>query len=119
MPLVNVTVNQRNYTIACDEGEEDHLRQLAAHVDSKVAELTESVGQAGEQRLLLMAALVIADSHFEQLALLEKRAQEFAELTRNREELVRRLAQLEEKAVFVLDGTAKRLGDIADRVGGA
>ena len=74
MPLVNVTVNDRTYTIACDEGEEEHLRELAAHVDSKVKELIESVGQAGEQRLLLMAALVIADSQFESLALLEKRA---------------------------------------------
>jgi len=119
MPLVSLTVNQRSYTIACDEGEEDHLRELAAHVDSKVAELAESVGQAGEQRLLLMAALVITDSHFENRALLEKRAQEIAELTESREELVRRVAELEEKAVFVIDGAAKRLGDIADRVGHA
>ena len=33
MPLVNVMVNNRAYTIACDDGEEEHLRQLAAIVD--------------------------------------------------------------------------------------
>src|SRR5215469_8885045 len=98
MPLVNVTVNDRPYTIACDEGEEDHLRELVAHVDSKVKELTETVGQAGEQRLLLMAALVIADSQFESLALLEKRAQEIAALTESKEKLGRRLGELEERA---------------------
>ena len=53
MPLVNVMVNNRAYTIACDEGEEDHLRQLAGHVDGKVKELLGSVGQVGDQRLLL------------------------------------------------------------------
>ena len=46
MPLVNVMVNNRAYTIACDEGEEDHLRQLAGHVDGKVKELLESVGRS-------------------------------------------------------------------------
>ena len=119
MPLVNVTVNDRAYTIACDEGEEDHLRELAAHVDSKVRELTDSVGQAGEQRLLLMAALVIADSHFESLALSEKRARELAELTESKENLKRRLAELEERAVAALDSVAKRLDDVAVRVGHA
>jgi cell division protein ZapA len=119
MPLVNVSVNDRPYTIACDEGEEEHLRELAAHVDSKVRELTETVGQAGEQRLLLMAALVISDSHFESLALLEKRAREIAELTESKEKLTRRLAELEERAVGALDSAAKRLDDIAVRVGRA
>src|ERR1700689_49986 len=65
MPLVNVMVNSRAYTIACDEGEEEHLKELAAHVDSKVRELLGSVGQVGDQRLLLMAAVLITDELFE------------------------------------------------------
>ncbi|HEY4274671.1 MAG TPA: cell division protein ZapA [Rhizomicrobium sp.] len=63
MPLVNVMVNNRAYTIACDDGEEDHLRQLAAAVDGKAREVLSSVGQVGTERLLLMAALLIADEH--------------------------------------------------------
>ena len=38
MPLVNVMVNGRAYTIACDDGEEDHLRELAGIVDAKMHE---------------------------------------------------------------------------------
>src|SRR5438477_241034 len=94
MPLVNVTVNQRTYAIACDEGEEGHLGELAVYVDSKVGELLGTVGQVGEQRLMLMAALLIADTHFETLALAEKRAQEIAALTETKEDLAHRLAQL-------------------------
>ena len=63
MPLVNVMVNGRAYTIACDEGEEDHLRDLAATVDAKAREVLSSVGQVGDTRLLLMAALLMADEH--------------------------------------------------------
>src|ERR1700750_306064 len=63
MPLVNVMVNNRAYTIACDDGEEGHLKELAAHVDAKAREVLESVGQVGDARMLLMAALLIADEH--------------------------------------------------------
>jgi cell division protein ZapA len=63
MPLVNVMVNNKAYTIACDDGEEEHLRQLAAIVDGKTKELLSSVGNVGDTRLLLMAALLIADEH--------------------------------------------------------
>jgi cell division protein ZapA len=119
MPLVNLTVNQRTYAITCDEGEEEHLGELAAYVDTKVGELRETVGQVGEQRILLMAAVMIADTHFETLALLEKRAQEIAALTESKENLVRRLAQLEEQAVVAFDGAAKRLDELAVRAGHA
>src|ERR1700749_4149641 len=61
MPLVNVMVNGRAYTIACDDGEEVHLKELAAHVDAKAREVLASVGQVGEVRMLLMAAVVIGD----------------------------------------------------------
>ena len=59
MPLVNVMVNSRAYTIACDEGEEEHLKELGAEVDHKVQELLGSVGQVGDQRLILMSALLL------------------------------------------------------------
>ena len=71
MPLVNVMVNNRAYTIACDEGEEDHLKELAAHVDAKTREVLSSVGQVGDSRAILMAALLIADEHHEALGKLE------------------------------------------------
>ena len=76
MPLVNVMVNERSYAIACDEGQEEHLRELAAHVDAKARDLLKIAGQPGEQRLLLMAALLIADEYFDAQAELEKRAGE-------------------------------------------
>ena len=62
MPLVNVMVNGRAYTLGCDEGEEGHLKALAARVDVKVREAQNIVGQsAGDGKLMLMAALLMAD----------------------------------------------------------
>jgi cell division protein ZapA len=61
MAVVEVTVNGRDYQLACDDGEEEHLANLAAYFDRRVAELTGSIGQVGETRLMLMAGLLVAD----------------------------------------------------------
>ena len=119
MALVNVMINQRSYSVACDEGEEAHLKELAARVDAKVRGLLESVGQAGEQRLLVMAALLITDEHFEAVARLEKNAKEAEAFAHARDEFETRLAAREREAAGVLETAAKRVEDIADRLGRA
>jgi cell division protein ZapA len=58
---VNLTVNGRSFAIICDDGQETRIRRLGQYVDAKVAQFVDSVGQAGEARLLLLAALSIAD----------------------------------------------------------
>ncbi|MBV8133041.1 MAG: cell division protein ZapA [Alphaproteobacteria bacterium] len=61
MGQVNLTINGRSYAITCDDGQEGRIRRLGQYIDAKVAEFVGSVGQVGEARLLLLAALVIAD----------------------------------------------------------
>jgi cell division protein ZapA len=61
MGQLGVPVNGRTFTITCDEGQEARTRRLAQYVDAKVREFVASVGQVGDAKLLLLAALVIAD----------------------------------------------------------
>jgi len=61
MAQVVVTVNGRAFELFCDDGEEARIRRLAQYVDGKVGEFVKMLGQAGEARLILLAALVIAD----------------------------------------------------------
>lgn len=61
MPVVKVCVNGQDYQVACEEGQEAHLGNMADYVDKRVAELADDVGQVGEARLILMASLMIAD----------------------------------------------------------
>lgn len=116
MPLVNVMVNQRAYTIACDDGEEDHLRELATHVDSKVRELLETVGQVGDSRLLLMAALLVTDDYFDALHRLESNGKELGEVTSAHAEAKLKLGTAETRATAALEAAAKRIDDIAARL---
>ena len=116
MPLVNVMVNGRAYTIACDEGEEDHLKSLAVDVDTKVRELLGSVGQVGDQRLILMSALLLADEAHVAKAQLETAKRELAEERGMREELGGRVEKSEGIAADVLENAVKRIEDIAARL---
>jgi len=61
MAQVSITVNANTYKVACADGEEQHIQNLAAILDAKVAELVGAIGQAGEARLLAMAGLLMAD----------------------------------------------------------
>ncbi|HTO41029.1 MAG TPA: cell division protein ZapA [Rhizomicrobium sp.] len=102
MPLVNVMVNSRAYTIACDDGEEEHLKHLASYVDGKVRELMESVGQVGDARLLLMAGLLLADEVFEAKAQVQAAGET-------------PVSEVEGHAVEHLESAAKRLETLAAR----
>jgi cell division protein ZapA len=98
MPLVNVMVNSRAYAIACDEGEEEHLKELAGHVDVKMRELTASVGQVGDQKLLLMAAVLITDELFDARGKLDGHAKKVGDLSTAQAELDMRIVAAEMRA---------------------
>jgi len=108
MPLVNAMVNGRAYTIACDEGEEEHLRELASYVDGKVRELLGSVGQVGDTRLMLMAAILITDEYMHAMDKLKTQTQSLSDA-----------ANAETIAVEALEAAAKRVEDIAASLGRA
>ncbi|MGF1607069.1 MAG: cell division protein ZapA [Rhodothalassiaceae bacterium] len=61
MGELTLRINDHPYTLACRDGDEAKLVALAAMVDDKITQLTGRVGQIGETRLMLMAALLLAD----------------------------------------------------------
>src|SRR5438874_7043846 len=61
MGEVVVKINGRDFLLTCADGQESRTRRLAQYVDAKIAEFAKNLGQIGEARLILLAALVIAD----------------------------------------------------------
>ena len=61
MGEVVVKINGRDFPLTCTDGQESRTRRLAQYVDGKITEFSKNLGQIGEARLLLLAALVIAD----------------------------------------------------------
>ncbi|MBT3790719.1 MAG: cell division protein ZapA [Alphaproteobacteria bacterium] len=110
MAQVQVTVNGRNYTLVCDDGEEEHLTSLAATVDGKVSELVTGVGQIGEGRLLLMAGLLMAD---ERVGSAERIAELEEELAAARAAVSIATDNVNEDASQAMIEAAKRIEDVA------
>lgn len=61
MSHVNVTINGRQYRMACEEGQESRLLRLADRLEARVMSLRGKFGEIGDQRLTVMASLTIAD----------------------------------------------------------
>ena len=61
MPEVSVQIANRNYELACGDGEEERVQELAAYVDEKIAELRRQLPGTPEVKLLVFAALILAD----------------------------------------------------------
>tara|TARA_X000000950_G_C13838354_1_gene629098 strand:- start:1123 stop:1443 length:321 start_codon:yes stop_codon:yes gene_type:complete len=100
---VDVSVNGQSYRIACEDGQEARLVDLAAMVDEKVIDLVNQIGQVGSNRLLVMAALIIAD----ELVDLKNEAGSSQELEDNTNQ---------QDTVLALQEITKRIENIADQV---
>ena len=61
MSQVSVTINGRQFRMACEDGQEDHLMELARELDVRIESLRAKFGEIGDSRLTVMAALTIAD----------------------------------------------------------
>ena len=59
--IVEITINKQIYKIACDEGQEDHIKNLSLLINDEIEKLVSSLGQVGDARLLVMTCLIIAD----------------------------------------------------------
>ena len=61
MAQVVVTIAGRTYRMNCEDGQEPHLERLARDIDARMGDLRQSFGEIGDQRLVVMTALTIAD----------------------------------------------------------
>jgi cell division protein ZapA len=62
---VNATIAGRQFRLACEDGQEEHLQALAADIDARITDLRKRFGEIGDTRLTVMAALMVADENTE------------------------------------------------------
>jgi cell division protein ZapA len=64
MANVNIKFNNKDYLLSCDDGQEETLKELASHLDSKYLELKKNLGNIGENKLLLISGIQMVDDYF-------------------------------------------------------
>ena len=119
MSQVTITVNGRTYKLACDDGEEQHLLKLAAHLSSHVDELRGSFGRVGDDRLMLMAGLMICDELFELRGRHDKLNAELTALQNERSSQAAEAEQSEAELAQTLEAAAERLEALSSKLADA
>ena len=114
MPKVDININGRLYAVACDDGQENRVRELAGMVDSRVKQLTGPgpVGGVGETQILVLAGLMLADELSETKAAVGGQAKPVPatpQLDPEEENLL----------IAAVDHLTDRIAVIADRLGRA
>jgi len=87
MANVNIKFNNKDYLLSCDEGQEENLVELAKHLDSKYTELKKSLGNIGENKLLLITGIKIVDDYFDLFKKVKSTKNDFQELSNKFKEL--------------------------------
>ena len=104
MAQVTIRINGYAYTVGCDDGQEPHLQLMAAAVEDRINSIKSLGGQSGEARLLVLAALLMADELHDQSAVLERLKAELHRPAPSETEGRRRLARLADKAEQIASG---------------
>ena len=87
MANVNIKFNNKEYLLSCDDGQEENLIELSSHLDLKYNELKKNLGNIGENKLLLITAIKMADDYFDVLKKIKSKKDNFEKLSLKFKEL--------------------------------
>lgn len=102
MAQVTVDVNGRPYVVGCEDGQEQHLAEIAKLFDRQVRQVGQAMGQLGETRLFLMGALLLADELADAKARVETLQAE-----------IRERDKVETRAISALEKAAQKIEKLA------
>lgn len=116
MPHVSVTIAGRQYRMACDEGQEEHLIRLAHDIDSRISQLRSAFGEIGDQRLVVMAAITIADELAEARNRIKALESDIESQRDARASAIARIEASEEEVARTIDAVAERIEQLVSQL---
>lgn len=116
MAQVSVTIDGKVYRMACNEGQEEHLIDLAQRFDRYVTHLKDSFGEIGDQRITVMAGIMVMD----ELVEIQKRVRgmeaEIATLRKTRDDALLKADKIDATVSSSLDELAGRIEAVAAKL---
>ena len=109
MAHVSVTINGRQYRMACEDGQENHLIWLSGDLDRRIGQLRAQFGEIGDMRLTMMAALTVADELVEAGKRLRRLEEELASLQDARAVATERAQATQAAVAAALNSAAERI----------
>jgi cell division protein ZapA len=87
MANVNIKFNGKEFLLSCDDGQEEHLEELSLYLNNKFNDLKNSLGNIGENKLLLITSIKVMDEYFETKKKIDKQKIELNKITERFKEL--------------------------------
>ena len=97
MANVNIKFNNKEFLLSCEDGQEEHLEELSFHLNEKFNKLKSSLGNIGENKLLLITSISTMDEYFETKKKVDQKIGELKELTEKIKELKSLIYEYKEK----------------------
>jgi cell division protein ZapA len=113
---VNVTINGRQFRMACEDGQEGHLQQLAKDLDDRIVALRGQFGEIGDARLTVMAALMVADELAETGKKLKRLEADHAALQDVRDVAAERTQATQTAIIAAFTSAAERIEGMAKKL---
>jgi cell division protein ZapA len=112
MSQVTVTINGRQFRMACEDGQESHLLRLAADLDQRIERLRGTFGEIGDTRLTVMAALTVADELADTGGRLRRLEEDLAGLQDARAASAERAEATQAAVAAALNSAAERIEQV-------
>ena len=112
MAQVTVTIDGKAYRMACDEGQEEHLLDLGERFDRYVSHLKASFGEIGDQRITVMAGIMVMDELSELAKRVKGMESEVLTLRKTRDEALTKADKSDSVLTTALDALAQRMEDL-------
>ena len=112
MANVNIKFNGKEFLLSCDDGQEEHLEELAIYLNEKFSDLKNSLGNIGESKLLLITSISVLDEYHETKKKIDLQKKEIKNITEKFKELkslVYNYKDLKEKEIFKLSNNQDKL----------
>ena len=141
MANVNIKFNGKEFLLSCDDGQEEHLEELSILLSKKFEELKSSLGNIGENKLLLITSIKIIDEYFEtmkkvdnkkkELQLLkdkfldlkklvyqykDEKESEIQNLINEHENLKKEINKIHENYSRIIENTTKQIDDFVEKI---
>jgi cell division protein ZapA len=116
MSQVSVTINGRQFRMACEDGQEDHLMVLARELDVRIESLRAKFGEIGDNRLTVMAALTVADELAEMGKRLKRLEEEMAAAQEARVAAADRTQSAQAAVATALTAAAERIESVTRKL---
>ena len=116
MAQINSTIAGRQFRLACEDGQEEHLQELAKDIDQRIISLRRKFGEIGDTRLTVMAALMVADELAETVQKMRRLEEDIASLQDARLVAADRARAASDAVIGAFNSAAERIEGITSKL---